>query len=1098
MLAIILVLWCAPTADAQEPIVNNAVRELDISTSSLTELAIWCRNLGLSEGGTKTDLATRLRNYYQLPVPDAGVIAPNQRIVTIESARSSEYFSLEVVQEDYARLRGGVVISLKDGDTTHRISADEVLYNRTRNIMTASGSVEYISEKETKTEVFRGESVTIDMDTWVTVFLGGVSDMSLSGETTTYRFAGTVISHPSASVTVLTDAEISNAANPEALWSVHASKIWLLPGSDFAIANVVLKVGEVPVFYWPFLHWPADTVIFHPVLGYRSREGSFAQTTTYLWGRPTATATAAESSVTKVLQGGSDQEQRREGIFLRSTGRKTTDPNDKRLSILFDVYANLGLYAGAEMVLPKKDQLGAMTLSAGIGVTRDIYQYSTGYTPYDSTGKDTWNTSQFIFGDVPFRYRLNTKGSYTWQYATLQWNIPAYSDPYVDKDFILNRSENMDWFAMLRDGSAGRAIDTTQTSIGSYEWRVNSTINPPITAFNPYITSLSISNLSSFVSFKTRTSLQYGTSSPNYTFFYPDKYTLYSLTASISGTVFNSAQSTSATQAETAGKEEKEEKEKADPLAGLETLILPWDPIQAPGTKPVTPAPDPLAPPALSQSFTLPVSTANAAPRLVIEYRFAPSLASDLQFRTSALHWIEPSDINWSEVSSVLSTFKSDGALNFTISQTEGLNYSTFFRVAQASTVQDYTYINEQAEEYTSGRGETDFAKINAANRLAYSASYFSSSWEFGTSIKPFYQYPLWSATSFQYSAKGLLAKTVFSGTGEEPHWDLESGKWHKDYFDAHRITATMALSIMDKQQTLSLITDIPPKDASIEANATFRIWQTETNLRGKILDPWEERIFDLFYFTETLQFDTAHAGSFRQYFSYDPELETFKNITSTFAWNGIAASFAMTYSKAYTLDTKLGWIVPDGTVEQLNPSTLSLSYSKSFAETWVWQDKLSFSLNINPSLTMDLQRYTNSKFTFALGFTIKLRNFLDISFSSTSENTAVFRYFQDIPLFDLPVELPGEKNLFVDLLNSFRFDDDVLRRSSGFKLKTFNFTLVHHLGDWDASLGIKLSPYRDGTVYKFNNEITFLVQWKPLSEIKSEITSNKDIWTFK
>ena len=46
------------------------------------------------------------------------------------------------------------------------------------------------------------------------------------------------------------------------------------------------------------------------------------------------------------------------------------------------------------------------------------------------------------------------------------------------------------------------------------------------------------------------------------------------------------------------------------------------------------------------------------------------------------------------------------------------------------------------------------------------------------------------------------------------------------------------------------------------------------------------------------------------------------------------------------------------------------------------------------------------------------LNEFLNISFKSTSRNDVIFRYFQG--LFNYDVEVPGEKNIIKDLLNSF------------------------------------------------------------------------------
>jgi hypothetical protein len=76
------------------------------------------------------------------------------------------------------------------------------------------------------------------------------------------------------------------------------------------------------------------------------------------------------------------------------------------------------------------------------------------------------------------------------------------------------------------------------------------------------------------------------------------------------------------------------------------------------------------------------------------------------------------------------------------------------------------------------------------------------------------------------------------------------------------------------------------------------------------------------------------------------------------------------------------------------------------------------------------------------------------------------------------------------------------MRQDSAFKLKSFNLSLLHHLGDWDAKLDEKQSPYLDQTVtpyqYKFNTEISLVVRWLPISEIKTEIIRNTDVFEFK
>ncbi|MDR3168095.1 MAG: LPS-assembly protein LptD [Treponema sp.] len=1072
---------------------EEKVLDLDIKTATLTELANWCRSLGLSEGGTRDDLAARLRAYYGFVSPAEEDLA-GKRIITIESAKSTEYFTLETVDEEYARLQGDVVVILKEGEDIHQIKAWEILYNRTRNLITASGGVEYIKQSGDTIETFKGDRITVNLDDWSGVFLEGISERSLSNEDTVYRFAGTVISRTDEDVTILSDAEVSNAKNQEAFWSIKASKIWLLPGSDFAILNAILKVGEIPVLYFPYFFYPADEIIFHPVLGYRSREGSFLQTTTYILGRPQST-TSSESSITKILGSSENMEKKREGIFLRSTGNKSRDSNDTRFSLLFDMYANLGAYLGTDLVLPRRGIFGALNLSAGLGLTRNVYLQNAGYTPFARyDGGSDWNTAWLFSAEIPLRFRFSNTGSLSGAYGSLTWSLPFYSDPFVNQDF-LNRSETMDWFNMLRD-TTDTEDERTNTNITSYEWRLNGAFNPKITSLTPYITSLSVSSITSTVAFRTRNSARQNNGvSPERLFFYPDKFTLYSITTAIAGTPFTIG-GTSTVQSN-----QKTEAAGEDPLKNAGTPRPPWETAEQAakeGDK-NTGDPNQLVPPVLNQRFDF---SRSGGPRFSIDYRFNPATVSELQFRSSQRNWAEVEEINWGELSSLLTTVRSDGSIGFNVNQNNGSLYTASMVFSGTGSWQNYLYLNENAEEFTDTSGKTDPQKINDARLRTYNTDYFTSSYSFSTTVKPLYRNAIWGNSSLQYTLKGLLAKSVFIGTGAEPSWDVEYGKWDKDNLDAHQVTANIAASVRDKVQNLSISADMAPEDNTLAGNATFRFWVSETSFRGRIFEPYDEsrRIFEPLYFTETLRF--ASNKTFQQTITYDPELGEYTNFVSTLTLAGLSASFSAVRSHTYRLESQ-GWIQNTGDDDlKLNLRDLRVSYAQSYKKDSLWNNRFSFSVNVNSSLSFDFQRYTYSRFTFTLGFTLAVINFLDLSFSATSENSVIFRYFQNIPFFNLDVELPGERNLFIDLMNSFRFDSEERRKSSGFKLKTFNLSLVHHLGDWNAKLGVTLSPYLDQSSYpyryKFNNEISFLVQWVPISEIKTEMRYDKDKLVFK
>ncbi|MDR2785825.1 MAG: hypothetical protein LBB83_07925, partial [Treponema sp.] len=234
------------SGEEEGPTQEQKILELDIKTSSLGELAAWCRSLGLSEGGSKEQMADRLRAYYELPPPSGAKQQEEggnskKKTIIIESARSTEYFTLDAVDEEYARLTGDVVISLKDGDANYRIQAEEILFNRTRNIISASGGVEFLKEDGNTKETFRGERITVDLDNWASVFMDSVSERSMSGDENVFRFSGSLITRSDEKATILTDATITNGESEETFWSIDASRLWLLPGNDWAFLNAVLK-----------------------------------------------------------------------------------------------------------------------------------------------------------------------------------------------------------------------------------------------------------------------------------------------------------------------------------------------------------------------------------------------------------------------------------------------------------------------------------------------------------------------------------------------------------------------------------------------------------------------------------------------------------------------------------------------------------------------------------------------------------------------------------------------------------------------------------------------------------------------------------------
>jgi len=146
----------------------------------------------------------------------------------------------------------------------------------------------------------------------------------------------------------------------------------------------------------------------------------------------------------------------------------------------------------------------------------------------------------------------------------------------------------------------------------------------------------------------------------------------------------------------------------------------------------------------------------------------------------------------------------------------------------------------------------------------------------------------------------------------------------------------------------------------------------------------------------------------------------------------------------------------------------------------------------VDSTTTFDLQRYDNSRFTFGITTGIDTR-LMRLSLSASSTNDVIFRYFNDLPIFDFPVSVPPgpQNNVFIDLANSFRFDRRDLRELSGFKIRDFTLAADRFFGDWNASLLWRMTPHRPnipGASTRMQNFVTFAVSWIPIPEFRSEI----------
>ncbi|MDR1469789.1 MAG: LPS-assembly protein LptD [Spirochaetaceae bacterium] len=1094
--------------------------EMELKVSTLLELSEWCRDLGISEAGTRDELVARLRTTLELPAPLPA--EEGAQVIVIESARITEYFTVEAVEEDYARLSGGVVVTLKDKTAIYKISAWEMLYNRTRNILSATGGVEYLKEDGDTRETFRGDSITINLDTWAGTFIDSVSEKSIAGGDTAYRFTGAIISQNGEEVSVLRNAKITNAKTDEPYWSLTAARLWLLPGTDWALVSGVLKVGEIPVLWVPAFFWPSDEFVFHPVVGTRTREGTFFQTTSYIWGKAKADPTK-ESSISKIMGSGADMEKERQGLFLRTTGRKSIGADAKRWSISFDGYANLGFYLGTDLALPAKDHFGAMNLTAGLGFSRNVYPYGTTYTPYTNTNPPypdgtildrDWNTSRLpiLPLDLPFRYRFKVDGSYSAPFASFRWNFPLYSDPNIDRDFYLNRSETFDWFTLLKgDTEEEEALLTT--TLGNYSWTVSADSTVPVKKVSPYISSLSLSNVSTAMEFASKPTTITGEMKnedanvldhllyPGYYFYYPRKWTVYSVNGTIAGTPLTLGNRVTDLPAE---EESAALNEFGNPRSPWETE----DDAEAASSANLLPD---LAPRALAQTFS---GSKDNGLRFTFDYRFTPSSAMEMNYPTDATKhptrvFQRREDIDFSAILNSLTRLRTDGTTTFTLAEPNNGLFTTSFALTGYAEWQKSEFFPEDEDNPT----QAEKNEQDALNETDYKATRFNSLYRLSTSGKPLYWNDIFGTSTLTHTLEGKFLRWEFdpasyskTNTDGEPAWDFIKGEWNREDITVHSLGTNINASVFDKIQTLSLSAALPPLFQNYTYSLTLRAWISETSLSGSyreiarpgqpssLKDPKTDMKIQPHTLRETLTFDTDKTLSQSVVYDPDPEHEYFTSAITSLRLGVLRAQY--TASRV----AKWQYITADNAWKQdaeptFTPVRFTLDYNPTLKKDSIFKNMLSYDIGLASSLNLDLLRYNFSSFTLGLNAKATITRFMDISLGFLSENASIYRYLQDIPGFQIEgaPRVGGEANIFKDLMDSFNFFDMEKRRSSGFKMKNLNLKLVHHLGDWDAELDVKLTPYKDmdgaQAIYRFNTEIAFFVRWIPISEIKTEIT---------
>ena len=713
---------------------------------------------------------------------------------------------------------------------------------------------------------------------------------------------------------------------------------------------------------------------------------------------------------------------------------------------------------------------------------------------------------------------------------SLSLSLPIYSDPFFKDDFS-DRTETMDWISYLIDSANDTDEDDTINEVSSFSWTLTSSYSVPIPDFiKPVISSFSLS-LNSSIAFSTMTTTDFSTSgiedadlsswksySPQRKFYYPSQITPATLSGTLSGTIVNysSTKTKTAKSVQTPAyavplalpEEFLSDKEKSDSETASESSdsvedvenqsssALAFDEASLQEEKNIFLNSEPLP----NLSAVSDSSSSVSGIDFSMKYSVKPSISTQLAYSSSNLK--KADDFEWDNLKSSMYTIKVPVTLDNSFSYA-----GSFFNVSNSYTFnpvfQKHPYISDNTD-----KGGYTASQITSLKKTDYSAEKRDLTNTNSISLKPFCYIPSIKDTGITWRSTIKLVRTEFLADEYDAEEDNPEWKYHwVDWDDENAVTTnaidlTFAANQMDSKfsQSLTLSTTLKPQAEAYYGTLKFGFPYTSLAFEAGIKKSstaddadWVKQPFKqsltLSLFSNTLKFSESY--------NYNMEESYHDSMKLSLGWKSLSAAYTMSYTYGYDFSDgskegeKRGWT--QRAEKEFLPYSLSLSYSPSTKTVYTWKNRISMGLGLSTSVVADLLKPTSSYFTFSPSVSFKIHEFLTVTFSSTSRNSVIYRYFGN------DIGLAGEENIFVDLFNSFRFDDESLRQASGFKLKSLKFDVTHELHDWDFKMSFKMEPRlvtEDGKKsYDFSPYITISILWRPMSAMKTEIIDDYGEW---
>ena len=1028
-------------------------------------------------------------------------------VVTVKYARHTEYEKNEASGNEIIVLIGNVSMTVEKGKSKIDIEASTVRYDRKTSMLFAQGGVVLKSTGSGGSQDATADSMLLNTDTLEGIFdnsrmvrFGGDDSSIPSGSTLVA--AATILGTGASGTMAFKHATITFCDDENPHWKIRASKAWMLPGGEFAFLNALLYVGQVPLLYLPAFYYPKDELIFNPVVGYDARRGYFLQTTTYLWGRKPLTAYGSDSDDGSFSFGRPSRlkEQEREGIVLHNLDTDYTGQTKDYLKLTADYYTRLGgmlgldgNYTGGRAAIPSVNGFFNVGFSNTVFYNEDDDAFSR-YGLSNKGYQRFKDSSSFLGVDLPFRYagKLSVTGKGRPNYSL---SMPLYSDPYFLVDYG-SRNEYMDWIRFLTRSSSEEVSDEMKTTdddsrmVSSFNWDAKASYAfPELSKLNSYYLSSANINLSSSIKFNSwkRTDtlfkeqpLTWQSYSPERKIFYPSLVTPINFSFSVKGSLYKFPYD-KGTAAEDTGSEELASNESDEDGEGDVGEDEENVPVATLFTSDDLPALDDISLPPLAEFKDFQYS---------LDYSISSNFVRQNSYNASML-FTEDTSFDWNK------TYSTYYELKGPIDVINNLSYRDKF-ISMSNTIS----FDPHYQKHPNLDGYTSEASKNSVLNADYGAKKFDINDVNVVSFRPFMYDGVIYDTGLDWKSKVRLLRTKFIGDAENPDWDYLAVKGDDESITENTLIGYVVAKEDAKfSQKITASLSLPPRSGEKDFKVDLTFPYVECGFSTGVeridsVDEDEDPEFKDKPFKQYLSVSMQDSRpkllkplKFTESYSFNMEENYHDYLKFALSWNGFQAAYTMQHAYGYNYDPATGWTADKE--KEFRPYNLSISYSSPAKKFRWWSNRITWAPSLQTSFVYDLAKPTESYFTFIPAMTFKINQFLYLTFSSESQNSVVFRYFEDFTKYGSVIS--GEKNPLKDLADSFAFWDMDRRKASGFKIKNFKMTVAHNLHDWTFASSYMFKPKltkdeNNKSVYSYDPYFSFIISWRPMSGLRTQV----------